>query len=99
MRSTGYVEKHNLQYGGQEPIFVAKKQVGFGILLKEERKAIKDMNIAFLRFDASSPSTHIGSHQDYIDLLNSFLPEGWGRTTGETIKSILWMRWTKRLKQ
>ena len=99
VRSTGYVEKHSLQFGGQIPIYIAKAQVGWAILLKEEQKAIEEMNIAFLRFDASSPRTHIGTHQDYIDLLNSFLPEGWGRTTGKTIKSILWMRWTKRLPQ
>jgi len=96
VRSVNYNGKHGIRAGSVENVNVDHICKGRAMLIHVEQKQIEQMSLAFLQFDANHPLGKIYVRQDYIDLLNSFLPKGWGKNTLTTMKAILWWRWTKR---
>jgi len=90
VRSVNYLERHRLEVGDWDKLYIRGKKIGSIYIIGRENKAIKDMSLGFLQFDGNCPDFHINTKQDYINLLNSFLPKGWGHNNLNTIKSIIW---------
>jgi len=94
VRSVNYMDKHNLKIGSIDDIYVKRKFIGRAKLIVYQIQKIKEMSLNFLRYDSTCDELdEIIDKKDYIDLLNSFLPAGWGHNRLTTTKAILWWRW------
>jgi len=93
VRSVKYLEDHNLSIGDIDEIFINNISKGNAVVIAEQQYIISNMGLAFLKYDAESPKTHIETHQEYVDLLNSFIRFDSNRLG--TTKSVLWMAWIK----
>ena len=48
-------------------------------VMSVEARRISEMTVDFLKADAEYPGFVIRDRQDFVDLLNSFIPKHWGR--------------------
>jgi len=88
IRSRGYMEKHGLSIGSLEDVRSPNMKFQAQLIDFEDWK-ICDIELVFLQYDAYP--IPITSHQDFVDLLNSFIK--WDSNKITTIKRILW--WMK----
>jgi len=95
VRSIKYMEKHDLSIGSVDDVYIGKDLVGTAVLIAEQRRQISDMHLSFLKYDSNYDYEEIESHQDYVELLNSFIPYKSNRLG--TTKSILWWVWKSRV--
>ena len=88
IRSTQYIAKHGINLGDIVQITIAKNYFCVAELCGYETATIQEIPLEFLKYDAH-PHV-IQSHEDFVNLLNSFLPEKWGKNRLTTIKRIYW---------
>ena len=96
VRSINYLKSKGLKIGSIEQIHITGLYQGTAKLLLEEQKEISWMGLAFLKYDGDADGITINTEQDYVDLLNSFIP--FKSNTRSTVKSILWWQWLTRLE-
>lgn len=71
---------------------VDKKQFGTAILFGKEIVKLNDLSLEFMKLDGEYTGFVINTKQDYVDLLNSFLPEIYQKATLESEKTIFYFR-------
>ncbi len=95
VRSKGYMKKHGIgiesfNYHGECCDEVKTPTKTFTAqLIAFEDEPIQHMPLSFLKYDAAP--IPINSHQDFVDLLNSFIPQGNPHKL-TTVKRILWWK-------
>lgn len=90
IRSRGYADKHGFKLGDEVEI-TSPGGSDKALFVDFQDIAIEDIPLSFLRFDTSP--LPVKDIQQFVDTLNSFLPEGWGHNQLSTIKRIYWFRW------
>ncbi len=88
VRSKGYMKKHGLKIGSRDNV---TQPSGFhkSDLIEFEDEEIGKMPLSFLKYDAAP--LPIETKEDYVDLLNSYIPKGNPHKL-TTVKRILWWK-------
>lgn len=86
----GKVHYPRVQVSSLAKITLAEEFFCYATIVNKELKALKDLSLAFLKYDAEYPGFTIESVEDFCTLLNSFNPPYYPQTTPESIKTIIY---------
>ena len=86
VRSVNYMKKHNLLLGSIDTVTFPDKKF-LGKLIAYQDLTINNMSLDLLKYDVSPLPCE--TKEDFVDILNSFLPLGWGHNTIWTTKRLM----------
>lgn len=79
---------------GDVPVVIQKDRKFF-CYAKLEKKIlvpISELTLEFLKKDAEAPNVVINSHQDFVDLINSFRPKFYHQATVDSTVSVFFLK-------
>lgn len=82
----------NFSVGESVNIYVNKILFCTAEITKKELKPLKDLSLEFMKLDGEWKDFKINTKQDFVDLLNSFLPAIYQKATLESEKTILYLK-------
>ena len=91
IRSIHYMDKWGIYIGCTKPVHIAKKFAFKAKLVSFQDLPINDIPLSLLQYDTNP--FDIINHNDFLNLINSFIPSHYMPTALTTMKRIMW--WEK----